>query len=70
MRALYIMCVAAALAACSPQQQSNAAVCALDLAASGVRDPQALLLVASRTPSCMTLAADALAQAIAQAANR
>jgi hypothetical protein len=64
------MCVAGALSACTVQQQSNAVTCALDLAASGVRDPQALLIVASRTPSCMTLAADALAQAIAQAANR
>jgi hypothetical protein len=64
------MCVVALLAACTAQQQSTAVACALDLAASGTRDPQALFIVASRTPSCMTLAADALAQAIAQAANR
>jgi hypothetical protein len=64
------MCVAGLLAACTAQQQDAAVTCALDLKASGVKDAQALFIVASRTPSCMTLAADVLAQVIARAASR
>ena len=64
------LCGLALLSACTPTQQDNGAACGLALAASGVKDAQALVQLALITPACQALAADVLQAAIAKAAQR
>lgn len=59
----------AILAGCNTVQQDNGAACGLALAASGVKDAQALVQLALVTPACQALAADVLQAAIAKAAQ-
>jgi hypothetical protein len=55
-----------ALAACTQQQQDNAAQCGLALYAANVRTAGELFTAAQQVPACRALAADVLQAILAQ----
>lgn len=59
-----------ALAACTPQQQSDATQCGLALYAAKATNAAELIRVAQVTPACRALAIDAMQAVIAEVAAR
>jgi hypothetical protein len=59
-----------ALAACTPQQQSDATQCGLALYAAKVQNAAELIQVAQQVPPCRALAIDAMQAVVAEVMAR
>lgn len=65
-RILPALALSLALAACTPQQQTDATACGLAIYAANVRTGGELWLAAQQVPACRALAIDAMQAVVAE----
>lgn len=70
MKRLLALALPLALAACSPQQTSDATACGLALYAARVTNASELIMAAQQVPACRALAIDAMQAVVAEVMAR